>query len=101
MAIETADDMNVFFDVDDFGTEVTAVVGGVTLVFDAIFTDAHEAPSPGIKPTITVTTPRIICRRVDVETVVKDTAIACKGKQYLSKDKQYRGDLATIYLKEV
>ena len=99
MPIETQDDLELFFDTDDFGSEVTATIDGQSVVFNAIFTDAHEGTSPGVRPTISVTTPRIICRREDTENLVKDTPILVNGVQYLSKDKQHRGLITTVYLK--
>ena len=100
MAIETADDLEMFFDTDDFGTEVTAVVDSVPISFNAVFTNAHEAPSPGIRATISVTTPKIICSRVNAEKLPRDTVVTIKSKNYQSKDKQFRGEIATIFLKE-
>lgn len=99
MPIETAEDLEIFFDPDDFGTEVTAVSGGQTVIFNAIFTDSNEQPSPGVA-NISVTTPRIICRRDEVSDLKKDTPVTVNGKQYLTKNKELRGALATIYLKE-
>jgi len=100
MPIETADDIELFFDDDDFGTGVSAVVEGLPIAFNAIFTDAHDAPTPGIRAAISVTTPRIICGRANASKLPRDTEISVKGKAYKTKDAQFRGDIATIYLKE-
>ena len=101
MAIETADDMLLFFDTDDFGDEVAAVVDGSPFPFNAIFTDANEPSNPGgIKASITSATPRLICRRVDSDHLKRDVHLQVKGKSYLVKNIELRGAVSTVFLKE-
>jgi hypothetical protein len=100
MPIETAEDMNIFFDADDFGTEVSAVIEGVPFSFNAIFTDAEDPASPGIRASITTATPRLICRRVDGTRIKRDQPVTVNSKNYLAKSIESRGAVATIFLKE-
>lgn len=100
MALETAEDMELFFDVDDFGTEVSADIEGIPFSFNAIFTDANEPTSPGIRASITTATPRLICRRVDADRIKRDQSVTANGKSYLAKSIELRGAVATIYLKD-
>lgn len=96
-SFETAEDLAVFF--DDFEM-VTPVLEGAFIPFKAVFTDAYEAPQPGTRIAVSTSNPRIICRMSDVESVQRNTAIQVNGKAYITVDKQRRGEIATIYLKD-
>ena len=67
MAVETADELAVFFDVDDFGVAASYTkVGGNAETINGIFDNEYLAQDAGAGVVFAITQPRFLCRTSDL-----------------------------------
>lgn len=73
MAVETATELAIFFDVDDFGTAATYTrVGGQPVTVNGIFDNPQASRNATDLLDITIPAPQFVCR-------TSDTANAAEG----------------------
>ena len=104
MPVESADDLAGFFDPSEFADEqpMTAFIGGITVPFDGIFTQGHQAEQPGTTPDITVTVPRVIAPRDSLPGIAQGDQIQrANGQVYVVNDLHHKRDLIILHLHDV
>lgn len=83
MAVESADDRAIFFDVDDFGTAATYTPsGGVAATVNGIFDNDFVEVDAGGGVGIALQQPRFLCRTADVSTAAEGDAIVISTVAY-------------------
>jgi len=98
MAVETAEDLDAFFDPDAFGEEMVAHVGGEPVPFVGIPTtgQVHEQTST-MTAQASMIQPRILAKREDLEALEVDHEIERQdGTRVKVIDLGYKGDLVII-----
>ena len=83
MAVESADDRAIFFDVDDFGTAATYTPAGgsaetVNGIFDNDFVEVDAGGGVGVA----LQQPRFLCRTADVSAAAEGDAIVINTVAY-------------------
>jgi hypothetical protein len=102
MAVELLEELEGFFDPDDFGVPMVATIGGVDVPFSGIKTTAHSTEQPaGIGAVINALVPRVICRAAAVPGIQQHDRIELPGGQVvLVNDLQLKGDVLVIHYHE-
>lgn len=101
MAVESDDDLAVFFNPDEFGVEMTASIAGVDVPFSGIATTGYVGEDPGTTAMISMKVPRIIARLQDLQDLQQGDIITMPGdKQVITNDVHYKGALVIIHYHE-
>jgi hypothetical protein len=83
MAVESADDLAVFFDADDFGTAATYTPsGGSASTVNGIFRNVFFEAEAGGNVGVAMQDPIFICRTADVSSAAEGDAISISGTAY-------------------
>jgi len=101
MAVETATELAIFFDADDFGvtasyTPVGGSASNVKGIFDTEFYEAEAGGSVGLA----IEQPRFICRTSDVSNAAEDDAIVINSTNYTIRVVQNDGTGVTVLVLE-
>lgn len=97
MAVETADELAVFFSIDDFGVAASYNGGTVNGIFDNEF---FEADAGGMVA-VAIQQPRFLCRTSDVSGAAEGDAITINSIGYTIRVVQPDGTgLTTLVLEE-
>lgn len=84
MAVETATELAIFFDVDDFGTAATYTpVGGAASTVNGIFDDPQASRNATDMLDITIPAPQFVCRTSDVASVSEGDSLVVGGVSYI------------------
>lgn len=83
MAVESADDLAIFFDADDFGVNASYTPSGgsasdVKGIFRNVFFEAEAGGNVGVA----MQDPIFICRTADVSSAAEGDAITISGTAY-------------------
>ena len=97
MAVESAADRAIFFDVDDFGTAATFAGGTVNGIFDNDFIEVETGAGVGVA----LQQPRFICRTADVSSAAEGNAITIGGTAYTIRIVQPDGTGMTTLILEL
>ena len=98
MAVETADERAIFFNVDDFGVAATYNGGTVNGIFDNEF---FEADAGGMVA-VAIQQPRFLCRTSDVSAAAEGDGIVINSVSYVIRVVQPDGTgMTTLVLEEV
>lgn len=97
MAVESADDLAVFFDVDDFGVAATYQGATVNGIFDNDFIEVETGAGVGVA----LQQPRFVCRSADVLGVVEGHTLTISGNDYTVRIVQADGTGTTTLILEV
>lgn len=102
MAVESDDDLAVFFNPDEFGepmTAVTALAGEIA--FSGIPTTGYVGEDPGTTAVVSMKVPRIIAKLAETEGLHQgDVITMAGGKQVYVNDVHYKGALVIIHYHE-
>jgi len=80
MAVESADDRTIFFDVDDFGTAATYTPsGGAGVTVNGIFDNDFIEVDGGGGVGFAMQQPRFVCRTADVSSATEGDALSVSG----------------------
>lgn len=83
MAVESADDLAVFFDADDFGTAASFTPsGGSASTVNGIFRNVFFEAEAGGNVGVVMQDPIFICRTADVSGVAEGDALTVSGTAY-------------------
>jgi len=83
MAVESADDLAVFFDADDFGTAASFTPsGGSASTVNGIFRNVFFEAEAGGNVGVAMQDPIFICRTADVSGVAEGDALTVSGTAY-------------------
>lgn len=83
MAVETATELAIFFDVDDFGTAATYTPdGGAASTVNGIFDDPQASRNATDLLDITIPAPQFVCRTSDVSSVAEGDALVVNSVSY-------------------
>jgi len=83
MAVETATELAIFFDVDDFGTAATYTPdGGSASTVNGIFDDPQASRNATDLLDITIPAPQFVCRTSDVASVAEGDALVVNSVSY-------------------
>ena len=97
MAVETADERAIFFNVDDFGVAATYAGGTVNGIFD---NEYFEADAGGMVA-VAIQQPRFLCRAADVSSAAEGDAIVINSVDYTIRIVQPDGTgMTTLVLEE-
>lgn len=84
MAVETATELAIFFDVDDFGTAATYTpVGGAAVTVNGIFDNPQASRNATEMLDITIPAPQFVCRTSDVANVAEGDGLVIGGVSYI------------------
>lgn len=84
MAVETATELAIFFDVDDFGTAATYTpVGGAASTVNGIFDNPQASRNATDLLDITIPAPQFVCRTSDVANVAEGDSLVVSGVSYI------------------
>ena len=103
MAVETADELAVFFGVDDFGTAATYTPsGGSSTTVNGIFDNEFFEADAGGMVAVAIQQPRFQCRTSDVSAAAEGDAITINSVAYIIRVVQPDGTgVTTLVLEEV
>lgn len=102
MAVESADDLEGFFDPDEFGEAMVAITGLAEIAFNGIYTDSPLAETPGTMANITGYVPRIIASKTAVSDLQQGDLIRrADGTQYQVNTIEIKNSLLIIFLHDV
>lgn len=83
MAVETATELAIFFDVDDFGTAAAYTpVGGQTRTVNGIFDNPQASRNATDLLDITIPAPQFVCRTSDVANVAEGDSLVVNAVTY-------------------
>lgn len=83
MAVETATELAVFFDVDDFGTAATYTpVGGEAVTVNGIFDNPQASRNATDLLDITIPAPQFVCRTSDVANAAEGDSLVVNSVSY-------------------
>jgi voltage-gated potassium channel Kch len=84
MAVETATELAIFFEVDDFGAAATYTpVGGAAVTVNGIFDDPQASRNATDMLDITIPAPQFVCRTSDVPNVAEGDSLVVGGVSYI------------------
>jgi len=84
MAVETATELAIFFDVDDFGIAATYTpVGGQPRTVNGIFDNPQASRNATDLLDVTIPAPQFVCRTSDVASVAEGDALVIGGVSYI------------------
>ena len=103
MAVETADELAVFFGVDDFGTAATYTPsGGSATTVNGIFDNEFFEADAGGMVAVAIQQPRFQCRTSDVSAAAEGDAITINSVAYIIRVVQPDSTgVTTLVLEEV
>lgn len=83
MAVETATELAIFFDVDDFGTAATYTpVGGGAVTVNGIFDNPQASRNATDLLDITIPAPQFVCRTSDVANAAEGDSLVVNSVSY-------------------
>ena len=97
MAVESAADRAIFFDVDDFGVAATFSGSTVNGIFDNDFIEVETGAGVGIA----LQQPRFLCRTADISAAVEGDTITISGTAYTIRIVQDDGTGITTLVLEL
>jgi hypothetical protein len=103
MAVETAEELAGFFSPDEFGVPMVGYTTDGTIEFNGIKTTGYvgEGGNDATTPTISMVVPRILAKRVDVQTLKQGDTIEFEdGQTVYVNDMHYKGDVVIIHFHE-
>jgi hypothetical protein len=84
MAVETATELAIFFDVDDFGTAATYTpVGGQAVTVNGIFDNPQASRNATDLLDITIPAPQFVCRTSDVASAAEGDSLVVNAISYI------------------
>jgi hypothetical protein len=103
MAVETADDRAIFFNVDDFGVAATYTPsGGSAVTVNGIFDHEYFAADAGGSVAVAIEQPRFLCRTADVSSADEGDALTVNATNYTIKVVEDDGTgITNLVLEEV
>jgi hypothetical protein len=103
MAVETADELAIFFAVDDFGVAATYTPsGGSPVTVNGIFDNEFFEADAGGTVAVAIQQPRFQCRTSDVASAAEGDAITINSVSYIIRVVQPDGTgVTTLVLEEV
>ena len=83
MAVESADDLAVFFDVDDFGEAATYTpLAGSPSTVNGIFDNPQASRTVTDMMDVTIPAPQFHCRTADVSSAVEGDSLTIRSTSY-------------------
>lgn len=83
MGVESTDDLAIFFELDDFGTEaVYTQTNKRPIKINGIFDNPHASVTATDMMDVTIPKPTYVCRTVDIPTAAEGDAIKINGIAY-------------------
>lgn len=103
MGVESADDILLFFDVEDFGEQVTYTPdGGSATTIIGIFDDPQASRNASEMLEVTIPSPRLVCRTADVPNAADGDELTARGVDYIVRVVLTDGTgVTTLILEEV
>ena len=99
MPVEDADDLDGFFDPDEFGEPMVATIGLSEVSFNGIYTDGPVSEKPGTTVDIVGYQPRIIAKKSDLSELKQSDLITRANNSQLSVNNiEIKGSMLVIYL---
>lgn len=84
MAVETATELAIFFDVDDFGSAATYTpVGGQAVTVNGIFDNPQASRNATDLLDITIPAPQFVCRTSDVANAAEGDSLVVNSVSYI------------------
>lgn len=101
MAVESDDDLAVFFNPDEFGEPMTATTATGDIAFAGIVTTGYTGEDPGTTAVISMKVPRIIAKLAETEGLHQgDVITLASGQQVYVNDVHYKGAVVIIHFHE-
>lgn len=101
MAVETADELAIFFAVDDFGVAATYTPsGGSPVTVNGIFDNEFFEADAGGNVAVAIQQPRFQCRTSDVASAAEGDAITINSISYIIRVVQPDGTGVTMLVLE-
>lgn len=101
MAVETATELAVFFDADDFGVAATYTPsGGSPATINGIFDNEFFEVEAGGEIAVAMEQPRFTCRTSDVSTAAEGDSISINSIAYTVRVVQSDGTGVTVLVLE-
>jgi len=101
MAVETATERAIFFDVDDFGVAATYTAsGGSPTTINGIFDNEFFEVEAGGTVAVAMEQPRFTCRTSDVSSAAEGDAITINSIDYTIRVVQVDGTGVTVLVLE-
>lgn len=101
MAVETATELAVFFDADDFGVAATYTPsGGSPATVNGIFDNEFFEVEAGGEIAVAMEQPRFTCRTSDVSTAAEGDSITINSTAYTVRVVQSDGTGVTVLVLE-
>ena len=101
MAVETATELAVFFDADEFGVAATYTPsGGSTATVNGIFDNEFFEVEAGGEIAVAMEQPRFTCRTSDVSTAAEGDSITINSIAYTVRVVQSDGTGVTVLVLE-
>ena len=101
MAVETATERAIFFDVDDFGVAATYTAsGGSPATVNGIFDNEFFEVEAGGTVAVAMERPRFTCRTSDVSSAAEGDAITINSIDYTIRVVQVDGTGVTVLVLE-
>lgn len=101
MAVETATELAVFFDADDFGVAATYTPsGGSPATINGIFDNEFFEVEAGGEIAVAMEQPRFTCRTSDVSTAAEGDSITINSIAYTVRVVQSDGTGVTVLVLE-
>jgi len=101
MAVETATERAIFFDVDDFGVAATYTAsGGSPATVNGIFDNEFFEVEAGGTVAVAMEQPRFTCRTSDVSSAAEGDAITINSIDYTIRVVQVDGTGVTVLVLE-
>jgi hypothetical protein len=103
MAVETATELAIFFETDDFAVNATySPVGGSSVIIKGIFDNEFYEADAGGSVTFAIEQPRFTCTSSDVASAVEGDGIVISGVSYTINVVQRDGTgVTTLVLEKV
>ncbi len=101
MAVESDDDLAVFFNPDEFGEPMTAATATGEIAFAGIVTTGYTGEDPGTSAVISMKVPRIIASLSEADGLHQgDVITLASGQTVYVNDVHYKGALVIIHYHE-
>jgi hypothetical protein len=83
MGVESSDDLSIFFELDDFGTEaVYTQTNKRPITISGIFDNPHASVTATEMMDVTIPKPTYVCRTVDIPTAAEGDTIKINSITY-------------------
>lgn len=83
MAVESSDDLAIFFELDDFGTPaVYTQTNKAPITINGIFDNPHASITATEMMDVTIPKPSFVCRTIDIPTAAEGDTIKINNVTY-------------------